>query len=71
LIRNLPKKGLIYTQVVLKHLTKESEEIDTETVYAKFVIGTDGAHSWVRKTLGIAMDGEQTGARITRFGPLF
>ncbi|KAH9968433.1 FAD binding domain-containing protein [Lactifluus volemus] len=35
-------------------------KIDTETVYAKFVIGTDGAHSWVRKTLGIAMDGEQT-----------
>ncbi|KAH9963079.1 FAD binding domain-containing protein, partial [Lactifluus volemus] len=52
--------GLIYTQVVLKHLAKESEEIDTETVYAKFVIGTDGAHSWVGKTLGIAMDGEQT-----------
>ena len=34
-----------------------------ETVHAKFVVGTDGAHSWVRKTLGIGMDGEQTGAR--------
>jgi 2-polyprenyl-6-methoxyphenol hydroxylase-like FAD-dependent oxidoreductase len=57
-------------QVVLKHLGKELEEDDTETVRAKFVIGADGAHSWVRKTLGIAMNGEQTGARITRFGPL-
>ena len=34
-----------------------------ETVHARFVVGTDGAHSWVRKTLGIGMDGEQTGAR--------
>ncbi|KAI0246912.1 FAD binding domain-containing protein [Lactifluus subvellereus] len=33
---------------------------ETETVHAKFVVGTDGAHSWVRKTLGICMDGEQT-----------
>ncbi|KAJ3502469.1 hypothetical protein NLJ89_g8874 [Agrocybe chaxingu] len=32
----------------------------TEVVHAKFVIGADGAHSWVRKTLDIAMEGEQT-----------
>jgi phenol 2-monooxygenase (NADPH) len=49
------------TQVVLKHLAEESED-DTEIVRAKFVIGADGAHSWVRKTLGIPMEGEQTGA---------
>ncbi|KAH9057459.1 FAD binding domain-containing protein [Lactarius vividus] len=46
-------------KVVLKHLAKESGD-DTEIVRAKFVIGADGAHSWVRKTLGFSMDGEQT-----------
>ena len=50
-------------QVVLKHLAKESGD-DTEIVRAKFVVGADGAHSWVRKTLGISMDGEQTGAHF-------
>ncbi|CAL1714087.1 unnamed protein product [Somion occarium] len=47
--------------VTLKHLDFGSEgQDDTEIVYAKFVVGADGAHSWVRKTLGIIMDGEQT-----------
>ncbi|KAF8265527.1 FAD binding domain-containing protein [Lactarius quietus] len=36
-------------KVVLKHLAKQ-----------RFVVGADGAHSWVRKTLGFSMDGEQT-----------
>lgn len=31
-----------------------------ETVKAKYVIGCDGAHSWVRRQLGFAMEGEQT-----------
>ncbi|EFI27336.1 FAD binding domain-containing protein [Coprinopsis cinerea okayama7 len=31
-----------------------------EVVNAKILIGADGAHSWVRKSLGIAMEGEQT-----------
>lgn len=30
-------------------------------MYAKYVLGSDGAHSWVRKSLGFTMDGEQTG----------
>lgn len=46
-------------KVVLKHLAKEPGD-DTETVRAKFVVGADGAHSWVRKMLGFSMDGEQT-----------
>ena len=54
---------------MLKHLDKESGD-DTEIVHAKFVVGTDGAHSWVRKTLGISMDGEQTGAQYITRGPL-
>ncbi|KAI0058857.1 hypothetical protein BV25DRAFT_1908962 [Artomyces pyxidatus] len=44
-------------KVVLQHLAGENE---SEVVHAKFVVGADGAHSWVRKTLGIAMDGDQT-----------
>lgn len=32
----------------------------TETVRAKYLIGCDGAHSWVRKQLGFQMVGEAT-----------
>ncbi|KAI6106257.1 FAD binding domain-containing protein [Pisolithus croceorrhizus] len=31
-----------------------------EVVHAKFDLGADGAHSWVRNAFGITMDGEQT-----------
>ncbi|RLV92355.1 hypothetical protein JA1_003193 [Spathaspora sp. JA1] len=31
-----------------------------EIINAKYVLGADGAHSWVRKQLGIDMEGEQT-----------
>jgi phenol 2-monooxygenase len=53
---------------VLRHLDKESGD-DTEIVRVKFVVGADGAHSWVRKTLDISMDGEQTGAQYVTRGP--
>ncbi|KAK3326928.1 FAD binding domain-containing protein [Cercophora scortea] len=33
---------------------------DLETVHAKYVLGCDGAHSWVRKQLGIEHKGETT-----------
>ncbi|KAG6902556.1 hypothetical protein C0995_014945 [Termitomyces sp. Mi166 len=39
---------------------KDALEGQTEIVHAKYVIGGDGAHSWVRKTLNIDMEGEQT-----------
>ncbi|KAI0675872.1 hypothetical protein C8Q78DRAFT_988353 [Trametes maxima] len=45
-------------KVVLKH-TNSPEDAD-EVVHAKFVIGADGAHSWVRKTVGISMEGDVT-----------
>ncbi|PIL24616.1 hypothetical protein GSI_12500 [Ganoderma sinense ZZ0214-1] len=45
-------------KVTLKHL--DSAEGKSEVVYAKFVLGSDGAHSWVRKAFNIAMDGDQT-----------
>ncbi|KAF5373285.1 hypothetical protein D9615_007378 [Tricholomella constricta] len=47
-------------RVVLKRVDPLEGQIDTEIVYAKYVIGADGAHSWVRKTFGIEMEGEQT-----------
>lgn len=31
-----------------------------EIINAKYVIGCDGAHSWVRKNIGISMEGEST-----------
>ncbi|ANB11884.1 hypothetical protein AWJ20_109 [Sugiyamaella lignohabitans] len=33
---------------------------ETEIIHAKYVVGTDGAHSWVRRNLGISMVGEST-----------
>ncbi|CAK7206201.1 hypothetical protein SEUCBS139899_008987 [Sporothrix eucalyptigena] len=31
-----------------------------ETVHAKYMLGADGAHSWVRRELGFALEGEST-----------
>ncbi|KDQ61462.1 hypothetical protein JAAARDRAFT_54828 [Jaapia argillacea MUCL 33604] len=47
-------------KVTLKHLEPVEGESDTEIVHAKYVVGADGAHSWVRNNFGIAMEGEQT-----------
>jgi phenol 2-monooxygenase len=41
---------------------KSEHTISNETIiHAKYIIGCDGAHSWVRKKLGFTMVGEQTG----------
>ncbi|KAG9672414.1 phenol 2-monooxygenase, partial [Aureobasidium melanogenum] len=37
-----------------------SEKTATEIVRAKYVLGTDGAHSWTRKALGLQMEGDTT-----------
>ncbi|KAG1737791.1 FAD binding domain-containing protein [Suillus lakei] len=47
-------------RVVLQRLDMFEGEPQEETVYAKFVVGGDGAHSWVRKQFNISMDGEQS-----------
>ncbi|KAJ7504185.1 FAD binding domain-containing protein, partial [Mycena galericulata] len=47
-------------RVVLKHLDPLEGAPATEVVRAKFVVGADGAHSWVRKRFDIAMEGSQT-----------
>ncbi|ANB12147.1 hypothetical protein AWJ20_385 [Sugiyamaella lignohabitans] len=33
---------------------------ELETVHAKYVVGTDGAHSWTRRQIGIELEGEAT-----------
>ncbi|KIL69101.1 hypothetical protein M378DRAFT_70250 [Amanita muscaria Koide BX008] len=45
-------------RVTLKNLNAPDEP--EEVVHAKFVLGSDGAHSWVRKALDITMIGDQT-----------
>ncbi|KAH9832559.1 FAD binding domain-containing protein [Rhodofomes roseus] len=47
-------------KVVLKDLGAPEGSLDTEVVHAKFLVGCDGAHSWVRRQFGITMEGEQT-----------
>ncbi|KAG1850915.1 FAD binding domain-containing protein [Suillus subluteus] len=49
-------------KVVLDHIPASDSDAtpEQEIVHAKFVLGADGAHSWVRKNLGFSMDGEQT-----------
>ncbi|KAK0501667.1 FAD binding domain-containing protein [Armillaria luteobubalina] len=47
-------------RVTLNHLDPSPGQAPIEIVNAKFVVGADGAHSWVRKRLDISMDGEQT-----------
>ncbi|EFE41926.1 hypothetical protein TRV_03343 [Trichophyton verrucosum HKI 0517] len=39
-----------------------SEARKTTTIQAKCVVGSDGAHSWVRHQLGIPMEGTSTDA---------
>jgi phenol 2-monooxygenase len=36
------------------------ETVITEIVQAKYVLGTDGAHSWTRKALSLQMEGDRT-----------
>ncbi|KAG1778840.1 FAD binding domain-containing protein [Suillus placidus] len=48
-------------RVALQRLDKsEDEPREEEIVHAKFVVGGDGAHSWIRKQFDITMDGEQS-----------
>ncbi|KAG2102149.1 FAD binding domain-containing protein [Suillus cothurnatus] len=47
-------------RVVLERLDKFEDGAREEIVHAKFVVGCDGAHSWIRKQVDITMDGEQS-----------
>jgi phenol 2-monooxygenase len=49
------------TQELLSKAATNSRAGSKETVRAKYMIGCDGAHSWVRNQLGYKLEGEQTG----------
>lgn len=40
--------------------TRSSEDGATEIIKAKYLVGCDGAHSWVRKQLEIPLEGKHT-----------
>jgi phenol 2-monooxygenase len=48
------------TQELLSKAATNGREGSKETVHAKYMIGCDGAHSWVRNQLGYKLEGEQT-----------
>jgi phenol 2-monooxygenase len=47
-------------RVALQKLDVPEGQPQEEIVHAKYVVGADGAHSWVRKQFDITMDGEQS-----------
>jgi phenol 2-monooxygenase len=48
------------TEELLQQAAAKGRTSSRETVRAKYMIGCDGAHSWTRKQLGFALEGEQT-----------
>jgi phenol 2-monooxygenase len=48
------------TQELLSKAATNGRAGSKETVRAKYMIGCDGAHSWVRNQLGYKLEGEQT-----------
>lgn len=48
------------TDDILNAAKTNTKAGSTEVVKAKYMIGCDGAHSWVRRQLGLVMEGEQT-----------
>ncbi|CAK7228717.1 hypothetical protein SBRCBS47491_007001 [Sporothrix bragantina] len=48
------------TQDMIKAAELNAKANTVETVHAKYMLGADGAHSWVRRELGFTLEGEQT-----------
>lgn len=48
------------TKELLRKSQLEDKAGSTETVHAKYVVGCDGAHSWVRNQIGFKLRGEST-----------
>ena len=48
------------TDDLLRKTKDAAKEGSEEIVKAKYMIGCDGAHSWVRRQLGFEMEGEPT-----------
>lgn len=71
-INGTAKNGTVQSGLFRSNLTPDDTEDllnaakgnpragSTEIVRAKYLIGCDGAHSWVRRQLGFVMEGEQT-----------
>ncbi|KAF5334575.1 hypothetical protein D9758_018362 [Tetrapyrgos nigripes] len=45
---------------VTVQIRNDSDDAQEETIRAKYVVGADGAHSYIRKTLGISTAGDHT-----------
>lgn len=43
-----------------KEIENEANPDDYEIIECKYILGSDGAHSWVKKQMAILMDGEST-----------
>ncbi len=48
------------TQELLQHISLDEKANRTEIVKAKYMLGADGAHSWVRGQLGLQLEGSST-----------
>lgn len=63
-----PERGAIDSVIGCRYGTDDTipivsgEEGTTKTIHAKYVIGSEGAHSWVRRQLGFQMVGSSTNA---------
>jgi len=42
------------------NLTHQGELGREEIIKSKYLLGTDGAHSWTRRQVGLKMNGERT-----------
>lgn len=48
------------TEDMIRSAEQSARANQTEEVKAKFMVGCDGAHSWVRKQLGFSLEGDST-----------
>ncbi|KAL6717846.1 hypothetical protein ACLMJK_003931 [Lecanora helva] len=53
-------QGAYPITVIVQHSSEEDGGLVRETIKTKYLIGTDGAHSWTRAQLGFKMEGEQS-----------
>lgn len=48
------------TDELIRATERQNEASRTESVKAKFLVGCDGAHSWIRRQLGFTLEGDST-----------
>ncbi|KAF5388934.1 hypothetical protein D9757_005110 [Collybiopsis confluens] len=55
--------------VTIQHSSKDFTEkgsLGITSIHARYAIGADGAHSWVRQELGVILEGEKTGQSLKK-----